>query len=253
MSEHTQTPTLAWFQRQDIATQTAMVRDVVELVRIVASSVMAEEVTELAGEPYSRQKPHAGQYMRHGTNPGSIQVGEQRVPIPVPRVRDAVNGECRSLESYQELHATIDPGEGLLRAIALGVGTRNYKDVMETAADAFGVSKSRISASFVERSGVAYKEFRERTLEGEPIVAMIIDGKTFASEQIIVVLGITRLGDPMVLDMIQATSENARAIGDMLRRLLRRGMRTTKGMLLWCVMAARVSTLPSNACSVIAR
>lgn len=232
MSEHTQTPTLAWFQRQDIATQTAMVRDVVELVRIVASSVMAEEVRELAGEPYSRQKPHAGQYMRHGTNPGSIQVGEQRVPIPVPRVRDGVSGECRSLESYQELHAQIDPSEGLMRAMVLGVGTRNYRDVITTAADAFGVSKSRISESFVARSTLALKEFRERSLAGEPFVALMIDGKTFASQQIIVVLGFDRTGAPMVLDMIQSTSENARAIGDMLRRLLKRGMRLCKGMLI---------------------
>lgn len=234
MDELTQTPTFEWLKAQDVATRVAMIRDVTEIVRIVASELFEDEVVELAGARHSRDKPHGGKYVRHGSNPGSIQIGEQRVPIQVPRVRDRVEGACQPLETYQGLHTIAEPSEGLMRAIALGVGTRNYKDLIETAADGFGVSKSRISASFVERSAQAYKEFRERALPSEPISAIMIDGKTFQHQQIIVVLGFDRTGEPFVLDMIQSTSENARAIGDMLRRLLKRGMRTAKGVLVVC-------------------
>ena len=66
------------------------------------------------------------------------------------------------------------------------------------------------------------------------MAAIMIDGKTFQREQIIVALGFDRTGEPFVLDMIQSTSENARAIGDMLRRLLKRGMRIAKGVLVVC-------------------
>lgn len=234
MSEHTQRQSFDWLKAQDVATQVAMVRDISEIMRIVATEILQSEVEGLAGPRHAREKPHNGAYVRHGSNPGSIQVGEQRIPIRVPRVRDRVNEECLTLESYEAMHAVVEPSEGLLRAIALGVGTRNFKGVIDTAVDAFGVSKSRISAAFVERSAQAYEEFRARSLPPEPMAAIMIDGKTFQREQIIVVLGFDRTGEPFVLDMIQSTSENARAIGDMLRRLLKRGMRIAKGVLIVC-------------------
>jgi len=234
MSEHTQRQSFDWLKAQDVATQVAMVRDITEIMRIVATEILQSEVESLAGARHAREKPHGGAYVRHGTNPGSIQIGEQRIPIDVPRVRDRVKDTCRPLKSYKAMHTVVEPSEGLLRAIALGVGTRNFKDVMDTAVDAFGVSKSSISAAFVERSAQAYEEFRVRSLPSEPIAAIMIDGKTFQREQIIVALGFDRTGEPFVLDMIQSTSENARAIGDMLRRLLKRGMRISKGVLIVC-------------------
>lgn len=234
MDEHTQPATFSWLKDQDRATQLAIVRDVTELVRIVARELFEQEVEELAGARHSRDKPHEGRYVRHGSNPGSIHVGEQRLPIRVPRLRDRNEGTCHPLESYQEMHAVAEPSESLLRAIALGVGTRNYRNVIETAVDSFGVSKSRISASFVERSQQAYKEFRSRALPAEPIVAMMIDGKTFQREQIVVALGYDRAGTAFVLDMIQSTSENCRAISEMLKGLLKRGMRIEKGLLFVC-------------------
>lgn len=234
MDELTQTPTYQWLKTQDAATRVAMIRDVTEIVRIVARELFEDEVAELAGARHSRDKPHGGRYVRHGSNPGSIQIGEQRVPVEVPRVRDRVEGACRTLETYTGLHTVAEPSEGLLRAIALGIGTRNFKDLIETAADGFGVSKSRISASFVERSAQACHEFRERSLPSEPISVIMIDGKTFQRQQIIVALGFDRAGEPFVLDMIQSTSENARTIADMLRRLIKRGMRTAKGVLIVC-------------------
>lgn len=56
----------------------------------------------------------------------------------MPRVRDRVNEECLPLKSYKAMHTVVEPSEGLLRAIALGVGTRNFKGVIDTAVDAFG-------------------------------------------------------------------------------------------------------------------
>lgn len=234
MSEHTQPTTFSWLKQQNAATQTAVIRDVMELVRIVARELFEDEVAELAGARHSRAKPYRGRFVRHGSNVGSIHVGEQKLPIEVPRVRDRKIRKCRTLETYKQMHKVAAPSEGLLQAIALGVGTRNYKNVVETTADSFGVSKSRISAAFVERSAEAYREFASRPLPSEPIIAMMIDGKTFQRQQIIVALGYDTTGKPFVLDMIQSTSEHSRPIAEMLRRLLKRGMKTTKGMLLVC-------------------
>ena len=75
MSEHTKRNGIAWLESQPRATQVAIIRDILELGRIVATHVMDQEVTELAGERYSRDKPHGGRYSRWGTKTGSIQAG----------------------------------------------------------------------------------------------------------------------------------------------------------------------------------
>jgi len=231
MDQHTKPRGLQWLMSQPQSTQTAIIQDLLELGRIVANGVMQQEVCGLAGERYTREKPHDGRYSRHGTNPGSIQIGNQRLPIEVPRVRDTSNEKCVPLTSYTELHAVGNPGEELLNAIALGVGTRNYQSIVETTADTFGLSKSRVSALVVEQTAAAYKHMQERPLSESSFVALMIDGKTFQREQIIVALGYDLDGVGHVLDMIQASTENARAVGDMLRKLVRRGMKPGNGML----------------------
>lgn len=234
MSEHTQPASYSWFLQQDLSTQTAILRDAGELFRIIAQELIEQEVERYAGARHSRNKPHAGRYVRHGSNPGSVHVGTQRLPIKVPRVRDHIEGSCKPLESYQQMHKVAEPPESLLHAIALGVGTRNYHHLIETASNSFGLSKSQISAQFVARSAKAYEEFRNRPLPKLPIVAMMIDGKTFQRQQIVVALGYDQKGKPHVLDMIHSTTENGRAIADMLRGLLKRGLNTKRGLLMIC-------------------
>jgi len=52
---------------------------------MLAREILEEEVTHLAGRRYARDKPLDGRYCRWGTNPGSISIGDERVPIQVPR------------------------------------------------------------------------------------------------------------------------------------------------------------------------
>ena len=95
MSEHTQRQSFEWLKAQDVATQVAMVRDISEIMRIVATEILQSEVESLAGPRHAREKPHNAAYVRHGSNQGSIQIGEQRIPICMPRVRDRVEDTCR--------------------------------------------------------------------------------------------------------------------------------------------------------------
>jgi len=50
---------------------------------------MELEISEDAGARYSNDKPHDGRYSRWGSNPGSLPLSGQLVPIVVPRIRDA--------------------------------------------------------------------------------------------------------------------------------------------------------------------
>ncbi len=50
-----------------------------------------------------------GRFRRWGTNPGSVRIDHERVPIRVPRVRDIDDARERPLESYQHLKdGTLD-------------------------------------------------------------------------------------------------------------------------------------------------
>lgn len=63
---------------------------------ILIHEVLQEEVEQLVGECYNRDKSNPT-LARYGSNPGSVKVGGQRHPIQVPRVRDLSTQTERSI------------------------------------------------------------------------------------------------------------------------------------------------------------
>lgn len=61
---------------------------------------LQSEVIQIAGDRYSRSLP---QFKRWGRNGGSVYLGDRKVSIKVPRVRDVLNDEEVSLTSYRGL------------------------------------------------------------------------------------------------------------------------------------------------------
>ncbi len=79
---------LDWLMNQGLDVKVELMNHHLTLCQMIANQIMNEELIELAGEKYSREKPHNGRYSRWGSNPGSIRIGDQRVSMEVPRVRD---------------------------------------------------------------------------------------------------------------------------------------------------------------------
>ena len=204
-----------------------------EVVRLLAREFMEQEVEELAGRRYHRDKPHDGRYVRWGSNPGSIQVGAEKLPIEVPRVRDRIESEEVPLSSYQSMHEGVaGSGEDQLGdAILLGISQRDYQRVASQFADGFGLSQSSVSRSFVAASTRALEIFESRSLADEDIVALWVDGKTLASEQIVICMGVRIDGKKRILGFIEASSENATAIKGLFTGLIERGLRFSQGLL----------------------
>jgi putative transposase len=71
-------------------------------------------------------------------------------------------------------------------------------------------------------------------LEGYDFVVLIVDGKSFGSDEMVIVLGVTREGRKIPLGFIQTGAENERVCGEMLEGLLERGLRIEEGFL--CVI-----------------
>jgi len=100
--------------------------------------------------------------------------------------------------------------------------------------DGFGLSQSSVSRRFQKRAQQALEEFESRSLEEENFLALWIDGKHVAGEQMIICMGVTEKGYKKVLGFTQATTERHEPIVELLRGLLDRGLSFEEGIL--CVV-----------------
>lgn len=115
-----------------------------------------------------------------------------------------------------------------------GLSCRRYEACADAVPAAFGVSPSSVSRRFVRASARALQELGERRLEGEEIVVLFLDGKTFAEDRLVIALGITRQGEKKMLGFVQTATENEAVCAQFLRELVARGLRVEPGLL--CVI-----------------
>lgn len=228
--------TLEELMGASISTKLHLLAHYTELARMLAYQLIDEEVASLAGARYERDRPHEGRYVRWGSNPGSIKLGDERLPIEVPRVRDRNDQIEQPLQSYQAMHAGLDVEalleDDLLRKRLLkGLSTRDYGEVASAFVDSFGLSQSSVSRRFVERSERALEQFEARRFDQERFLALWLDGKYLAKEQIVIALGLTEDGRKLPLRFIQTTTENGESIKGLLRTLIERGFKFEQGLL----------------------
>jgi len=189
-----------------------------------------EEVIEYAGERYTHTKPRDGQYSRWGYNPGSVQIGDKRLKMEVPRIRNMDSGKFVPLSSYEQVRSIDTPTDQLLKGVLKGLSMRDYDGVIDYLGEAFGLSKSSISRSFKERTTQQLEEFENRDLSSHDYVALFIDGKYLAKEQIMIVLGVTMQGDKIPIGFLQTHTENSAPIKDLFDSLIERGLKYDKGL-----------------------
>ena len=206
-----------------------LIRSLVPLGLIHVHELLDQEVTALAGERYAR-KGASTRGRRHGSNPGTVGLAGQRVPIDVPRVRH-VSGSEIPLRSYAALSGDREANELLLRRVLYGISCRNYEAAAEAIPGAIGLSGSTVSRGFIEASAAKLREFQERDLSGEDVVTLFLDGKTFADATMVVALGITLSGDKRFLGFVETDTENEKVLTPFLRSLIERGLDISQGLL----------------------
>ena len=199
--------------------------------RSMAMQAMQDEVVELCGPFRSRDRTHARRYRRHGTNPGSIRIQGQRVPVRVPRVRDMQTSKERPLETYRIFHDAPVDEDALVELLLAGVSQRRYRATALKYADAFGLSDASVRRVFIRRSEAIMQEFFARDLGEYDLVGLWIDGKHFGKHQVIVAMGLTVTGEKIVLGFAQVPSESNEVIQGLLEDLIDRGLRFQQGLL----------------------
>ena len=205
------------------------IRSLVPLGLMHIEEVLDEEGTALAGERYARKAPSVGG-RRHGSHPGTVGLAGQCVPIRVPRIRHVTESEI-PLRSYEALHGDRAVNDLLLRRVLYGISCRHYAAAAEAIPRAIGLSGSTVSRTFIQASATKLRELQERDLSGEDVVALVLDGKTFAEAMMVVALGITMTGDTRFRGVVETDTENEKGLTPFLRSLVERGLDVSPGLL----------------------
>ena len=194
--------------------------------------VLEQEVNAIAGQRYEHEGGVGPD--RWGKQWGSVYLRDQKLPIQIPRVRDR---RCRReirLKAYEQLQAPQNGDEGVLKRILGGLSCRDYRACAEAVPEAFGLSSSTISRRYIRVSEKQLKRLCERSLEGYEFVALILDGKSFGTDEMLIALGVTIEGKKIPLGFVQTGTENERVGRQFLEQLLERGLRVDRGLL--CVL-----------------
>ena len=213
----------------ELDTKVELIRSLVPLGLIHIHELLDEEVTALAGARYAR-KEASTHGRRHGSNPGTVGLAGQRVPIQVPRVR-SVSGSEIGLRSYAALSGDREVNDLVLKRVLYGISCRNYEAAAESIPGAIGLSSSTVSRGFIQASAAKLREFQERDLTGEDVVVLFLDGKAFADATMVVALGVTLSGEKRFLGFVETDTENERVLTPFLRSLVERGLDISQGLL----------------------
>lgn len=195
------------------------------------SDLLRQEVRMLAGGWYQRDRSLPG-YVRWGWQKSSVYLADQKIPLRVPRVRDHLNNKEIHLKSLEQLQTPRSVDEGLFLKILKGLSCRDYQACAEAAPRAFGLSASTVSRRYIRASAKKLREFCSRRLEAYDFVVLILDGKRFAEDGMVLCVGITLQGQKIILGFIQTATENEKACSDFLRELVDRGLRVENGILM---------------------
>ena len=214
----------------DVETRIAMIQALIPVGLEAFTRELERELIGLVGRRYARDGRRPG-LVRWARQRGSVYLADQKIPITVPRVRDQRQHREVPLETYQRFQAPRAMDTGLLQKVLGGLATREYARCAEAVPEAFGLSASTVSRRFIRASARKLQTLMERRLDTEDVVAVVLDGKTFAEDGMVTAVGVTVQGHKRILGFVQTATENQRVCAAFLRALVERGLRVDDGLL----------------------
>ncbi len=204
------------------AVSIAMIQALIPLGLRAVEARLQAEVDALAGHRYAHDDGHHG-IVRWGQQPGSVYLADQKLALQVPRVRDQQRGREVALPTYRALQAPRAEDAGLYRRVLAGISCREYEAAAEAVPEAFGLKRSSVSRRFIRASARALQQLQERTLADREWLVLVLDGKSFATDQLVIALGVTATGEKHILGLVQTATENKTVCAQFLRELGERG------------------------------
>lgn len=207
-----------------------LIQELIPIGLMAVNDMLQHEITLLAGTRYRRDTA-TRDIVRWGSQAGSVYLQDMKVKIKVPRIRNRKTGKEVPLASYHKLQQPTEGDTSLLRKVLLGLSCHRYAETASVIPEVFGLSASSVSKRFIKGSAGKLELFNSRRLEHYDIVAVIVDGKTFAQDQMVIAVGITLTGEKVFLGFVQTATENAAVCSAFFRSLIDRGLLYEQGLL----------------------
>jgi transposase-like protein len=219
--------------RPQVDARAELIQALIPIGLEAVKDLLEQEVVSLVGARYSRGGGE-GDYARWGRQHGSVYLGDQKVAVTVPRVRNLRRAQEVPLASYRALRHPRRAEEAALLKVLKALSCRDYESCVEPVAETFGLAASSLSRRFKRASAKKLAELTQRDLSGYDLVALFLDGNTFGEDQMVIGLGVTLEGEKLVLGFVQTATENERTCSAFLRGLVDRGLKFEAGLL--CVI-----------------
>lgn len=206
-----------------------------ERIRAVIETVLETELERALGAgPWQRAGEERRGY-RHGKRERTVTTSLGPTTFAMPRARlrreDGSEREWQSqtIERYERRTKRVD--EALVGIYLSGTNTRRIKSAVGPLLKGAPLSKDVISR-LVGRLGEDFHAWQERDLHADDICYLFLDGwypkvrigKRRERVPVLVVLGVRRNGERVLLDMRMAGDESQAAWADVLERLVARNI-----------------------------
>jgi len=189
---------------------------------LIMQAVLAAEVEQLAGPRGRHDRDRTA--TRWSEQRGYVVLAGKKVPVRKPRVRDLARREV-PLRSYARFQEPRRRQSSVIKQLIHGISTRKYERAIEDFTAGYGISKSAVSREFVAATRGKLQGLCERRIDQLPrIVVLMIDGKVFEGECVVLALGVDQTGKKHVLGLLQGATENAAIVQGLLDDLLERGL-----------------------------
>jgi transposase-like protein len=206
-----------------------------ERVRATIEQIVEEEETALGATRAARVGEERRGY-RHGTRPRTLttSLGPTTIAMPRGRLRTAEGAvtewQSQTVPRYQRRTARVD--EAILGVYLSGGNTRRLKGALAPLLRGGPLGKDAVSR-LVGRLAGDFESWRQRDLSTEDVRYLFLDGwypcvrigKRRERVPILVVLGVRRTGERILLDLRLVGQETVAAWGDAVAGLVARRLR----------------------------
>lgn len=194
--------------------------------------IMEAEREAVVGARYKHIQER--EYVRGGSNPGSVILNGRRVSSKIPRIVEKDTKKSYPLKTHAVFSRLSYLSKRAYNDLIRGISTRQYKQGISRFLDGYGMSSSTISRHMVSATGAKLQELLERRLEDIDIAVVLIDGVQLGGQTIVVALGIDTQGIKHVLGMWQGSTENKTVVRSLVVDLIERGL-DAEGLLLFVI------------------
>ncbi len=212
---------------EDLDITITLIQELIPNGLIAAKEEMEKEVKKLTGKRYK----HGKENVSWGSQPGSIYLRDQKIPLEIPRVRNKERNKEVSLKTYQKLQEPYKADKQTMLKLLCGISMHKYAKCTKLVPEVFGISASNLSKRFRQSTASKVRRLKTRSLSLDDFICIFIDGKRYAKDGLLVVLGITTSGAKVILDIEHSHSENGHVVEQLLDRLIRRGLKYEDGLL----------------------